>query len=127
MLRTASDGGGREIEGGGVDVGEEGAGSAAEDGADGGEEAERRGDNGVAGADPGGGHGQPQRVGAAGASYGMGYGAGFGGGVFEAKDLRAEDELLREADGFDGGEDLRADFFVLPGEIEHRDGLRIAY
>jgi len=53
-------------------------------------------------------------------------GAGFGGGVFEAKDLRAEDELLRGADGFDGGEDLRADFFVLPGEIEHRDGLRIA-
>ena len=32
----------------GVDVGEEGAGSAAEDGADGGEEAERGGDDGVA-------------------------------------------------------------------------------
>ena len=40
-------GGGGEIEGGGVDVDEEGAGSAAEDGADGGEEAEGCGDGGV--------------------------------------------------------------------------------
>ena len=46
-VQDGFDGGGREVEGGRVDVGEEDAGAAAEDGADGGEEAEGRGDNGV--------------------------------------------------------------------------------
>ena len=109
-----------------------------EDSADGGEEAERTGDNGVLpvvgcglpvagwdqGADAGGGEGQPEGVGAAGTAYGVGDGAGLGGGCFKAGDLGAEDELLREADGFDGGEDLIPDLGILAREIEHGDGLR---
>ena len=79
-----------------------GCGAAAKDGADGGEEAERSGDDGVAGADVGGGEGEPDGVGAAGAADGVRCGADGGGGEFEAGDLRAEDEVLRGADGFDG-------------------------
>ena len=94
----------------GVDVGEEGLGSAAEDGADGGEEAERSGDDGVCEgrvprrADSGGGEGEPEGVGSAGAADGVGGGAGGGGGVLEAGDLGAEDEMLGVADGFDGSD-----------------------
>jgi hypothetical protein len=33
---------------------------------------------------------------------------------------------LRGADGVDGGENLVAYLLVLPGKIEHGDGLRIA-
>ena len=101
-LQDLFDCGGGEVEGGGVDVGEEGRGAATENGADGGEEAERSGDDGVAGADVGGGEGKPDGVGAAGATDGVRCGAGDGGGLLEAGDLGAEDEVLRGTDGFDG-------------------------
>jgi hypothetical protein len=52
-------------------------------------------------------------------------GAGFGCDVFKGGDLRAKDELLRGADGFDGGENFMPDLFILAGEVEHRDGLGI--
>jgi len=97
-----SDSLGRKIEGGGVDISEKWCGAATEDGADGGEEAERSGDDGVAGADVGGGEGEPDGVGAAGTADGVRCGAGGCGGELEAGDLRAEDEVLGGADGFDG-------------------------
>ena len=118
------DGGGGEVEGGGVDVGEEGSGSAAKDGADGGEEAEGSGDYGVAGADAGGGHGQPEGVGAAGAAYCVRNMACGGCGGFKAFDLWAEDEALGGADFFDGGEYGFPYEIELTGEIKHGDGLR---
>ena len=84
-----------------------------------------RGDDGVSGADSGGGHGQPEGVGAAGAADGVGHGAGGRGGVLEAGDLRAEDELLRVADAFDGGKNFLANPGKLAGEIEHRNRLGV--
>lgn len=50
-------------------------------------------------------------------------GAGNGCCGFKAGDLGAEDELLRGADGFDGGEELLPDGGELAGEVEHGDGL----
>jgi hypothetical protein len=52
--------------------------------------------------------------------------AGFGGDVLKTGDRGAEDELLRGADGVDGGEDFVAYLLVLAREIEHGNGLRIA-
>ena len=45
----------REVEGAGIDVGENRCGTRAQDAADGGKEAEGGGEDGVAGADAGGG------------------------------------------------------------------------
>ena len=118
------DAGGVEVEGSRVDIGEQGRGTGAEDAADGGEEAEGRGDDGGAGADVEGGEGEPEGVGAAGAADGVGYAAGGGGGLLEAVDLGTEDEALTGTDGFDGREDLFADLGVLAAEVEHRDCLR---
>jgi len=115
---------GGEVEGDGVDVGQKGLGSAAEDGADGGEEAEGGSDNGIAGADVGGGEGQPEGVGSAGAADGVGHVAGLGGGTLEGVYGRAEDELLGGADLLDGGENFVANGGILPGEVEHGDGLK---
>lgn len=53
-------------------------------------------------------------------------GAGLSGGVLKGGDLRAEDELLRQADSLNCRKDFQPDFIILAGEIEHRDGLRIA-
>ena len=78
------DGLGVEVEGGEVDVGEDGMGSGAEDGGGGGEEAEGGGNDGVAGADAGGGEGEPKGVGAVGAADGVGDVEEGGGGLFEA-------------------------------------------
>ncbi len=131
-------GAGREVEGARVNIGEDGAGSSAEDGADGGEEAEGGGDDdvrrvgggGVEGADVGGGEGQPECVGAAGASYSVRDLTGYGCCCLKGRDLRAKDELLRGADGFDGSENFCADFLVLTGEVQHGNcwggGLRMA-
>ena len=66
-------GSGIEVEGGGVDIGEDGGGPGAENGADRGEEAEGGGDDGVARADSGCGQGQPESVGARGAADGVGH------------------------------------------------------
>lgn len=71
----------------------------------------------------GGGECEPDGVGSAGAADGVSGGAGFGGGGLEAGDLRAEDELLGGADGFDGVEELLPDGGELAGEVEHWDGL----
>src|SRR6202012_6000288 len=82
---------GGEVEGVGLDVREKGRRSAAQNGADCGEEAERSGDDSVAGANAGSGHGQPDGVGTAGAANGMRRGTGLCGSLFEAIYLRTED------------------------------------
>ena len=76
MISSAAAGG--EVEGGGVDIGQAEVGAAAEDGADCGEEAEWRGDDGVAaGRLFAGGQGEPDGVCAAGAADGVRHGAGW--------------------------------------------------
>ena len=116
-----------EIEGDGVDIGQQGLRAATEDGADAGEEAEGCGDDGIAGADVGCGQGEPDGVCTAGAADGVGYGAGLSGGLFEAGDLGAEDESLRGADRLDGIEKFLSDDSKLTGKIKHLNGLRIVY
>ncbi len=123
LLDCRLDGFWREVVGEGVDVGEQRLCPAAKDGADGGEEAEGRGDDGVPGPDSGAGHGKPEGVCAAGATDRVGDTAGAGGGCLEAADLGTEDELLRVADGLDGGEDLAANLRELPGQIKHHNRL----
>ena len=120
-----------EIEGEGVDIGEDGAGAGAEDRAGGSEEAEGRRDDGAAWlclaggvADACGGQREPEGVGSAGAADGVGDMAGLGGGGFKGGDLGAEDEALRGADGLDGGHELVAQLGKLSREVEHRHGLR---
>src|SRR5580658_2345738 len=60
-----------EVECGGVDVGEDGAGSGAHDGAGRGEEAERGGENPISGLHSRGGQSEPQSVGAGGTSHSL--------------------------------------------------------
>lgn len=114
-----------EVEGGGIDIGQERLRAAAKDGADTGEEAEGGGDDGVAGPDIGRGQGEPDGVGPAGAADGVGDSAGLSGGLFEADDLGAEDEALRGADGLDGIEQFFPDAGKLAGKIKHLNGLRV--
>ena len=114
-----SDGFGRQVIGYRVDVGEERLCAAAEDGAGGGEEAEGGSEDGVAGADVEGGHGEPERVGAAAAADTEGSSAGGCGALLEALDLRTEDELLRLADEGDGIHHLLANGGELTAKIEH--------
>ena len=71
--------------------------------------------------------GQPDRIGAAGAADGVRHGAGSSGGLFEAGDLRAEDESLRGADRLDRVEQFLPDAGKLAGKIKHLNGLRVAY
>ena len=56
----------------------------------------------------------------------MGHGAGGSGSFLEARNLRAEDELLRGTDSFDGGEQFFADTGKLPRKIKHLNGLLVA-
>ena len=72
-IQNRFDGGGLQIEGGRVDVGQQQRRSGAQNGADRGEKAEWRGDDGIAGTDAGGGQRQPERVGARGAAQRMGH------------------------------------------------------
>ena len=124
-------GGGGEIEGERVDVGKGGACAGAEDGACRGEEAEggsehyilRFGAQGLgAVADAGGGEGKPEGVGPAGAAKGVLGATSLGGGGFEAGDVGAEDEALRDADPLYGVHDLVAEGGELAGEVEEGDG-----
>ena len=116
----------REVEGEGVDVGEDGAGSGAENGASRGEEAKRGGDDSAAGlglaggvADAGRGEGEPKGVRAAGAADGVRHVAGQGGGGLKGLDLRPEDEALRGADGLNGGHEFITQPVELPCEVQH--------
>src|ERR1700722_8109765 len=67
-----------EIEGGGLNIGEDGAGSGAHDGAGRGEKAERGGGKAISGLHSRGGQGEPQGVGAGGTSYGLARAAEIG-------------------------------------------------
>jgi len=115
---------GREVQGLGVDVDEDSASAGADDGADGGEEAEGRGEDFVAGADAAGGEREPDGVGAGGAADAGGRAGELRGALLEGFQLRAEDELLGFADAVDGGANFVADAGVLPGQVQQRDRAR---
>ena len=97
-LRTASTADGVEVEGGGFDVGQQRSGPGAENGADRGEEAEGGGDDGMAGANSGGGQRQPEGVGARGAADGVGHAQLLRRGFFKGGNRLAQNELLRGQD-----------------------------
>ena len=113
------DGLGGEVQGVGIDVGEDGKGSGPEDGRGGGEEAEGRRDDCVTGADAARGEREPKSVGAAGATDSGGNMARGGGCLLKARGGRAEDELLVSADIFNGGHDLVANDGELTAEVKH--------
>ena len=117
------DGCGVEVEGGGVDVGEDGSGPGAEDGADRGEEAEGGGDDGVAGADAGGGQGQPEGVGAGGAADGVGHAQLRGRGALKGGDRLTEDKLLRLKYMRRRHPAVPVERLVLALEVQHGHGL----
>ena len=117
--RTASTADGVEVEGGRVDVGQQRRGPGAEDGADRGEEAEGSGDDGRAGADSGGGQGQPESVGARGAAHGVGHAQLDSGGFFKGGYRIAENELLRLKHLPDRVQQLLVERAVLAFEVQH--------
>ncbi len=95
VWRTAS---GREVEGALVNIGQQRRSSGAEDGAYCSEESKGGCDHGIARSDAERGEREPERVGAAGTTYGKGDSAGAGGGALEAVHRRAENKPLRVAD-----------------------------
>ena len=106
-----------------IDVGKDRTGSAAHDGAGRGEEGERRGQHQVAGTNPGGGHGQPQGIRAAGAGDGVIDPEKRRDFPFERGNLFAENQALRLANPVDGLANFGANGCVLPLEIEQRHRL----
>ena len=91
--------------------------------ADRGEKAEGGGDDGVAGADSGGGQRQPESVGARGAADGVGHAQLRGGGLFKCGNRLAEDKLLRLQYMADGFQQFLVEGLVLAFEVEHGHGL----
>ena len=119
-IQNSADGAWREVEGGGVDVRQDRGRPGAEDGADGGEEAEGCGDDGVAGADSGGGQGQPQGIGAGRAANSMGYSELRGGGALKGGYRLAKDKLLRLKHMVERLEQFLVQRLVLALEVQHR-------
>ncbi len=115
--------GGVQIEGRGVDVGQHGSGSGAENRADRGEEAERGGDDSLAGADPGGGKGQPECVGAGGAAKSMSHAQLPGRGPLKGGYRLAKDELLRLKHLGNRIQEFLMERDVLALEVQHGYGL----
>ena len=123
-VQNPLDGGRVQIECVGVDVGQQCGGSGAEDGADRGEEAERGGDHGYAGADAGGGQCQPQRVGARGAAQRVGHAQMLLGGALKGGYRLAQDKLLPLKHLLDRFQQLPVEWQVLAFEVQHRHRLR---
>jgi hypothetical protein len=118
------DGSSGEIEGSWVDIGQQRLRSATQDGADGCKEAEGRGDNRVAWADPRGGHGQPEGVGAACAAHSVWHLESGGRCALKGIHGRAENEALGRANLLDGREYFVANAGKLPGEVKHLNRLK---
>ena len=113
----AFDRGGREVEGDGIDVGEDRCGADVQDGVGDGDEGEGRDDDFIAFSDAEGEQGHVQACGAAADGDGVGDGVVCGKGGFERGEFGAEAEMGCAQDGGDGG-----DFgFGDVGEAE-RDG-----
>ncbi|MPN01654.1 hypothetical protein SDC9_148864 [bioreactor metagenome] len=112
--------GGIEVERHRVDVGEDRLRPDPDDGAGGGEKGEGRGDHFIARADSGLHQGDDQCVGTGGHADGVAAAAISRRLLFEFRDLVAEDEALRIADGFDGIHDLRFQGPVLRRQVQQR-------
>ena len=112
-----------QVEGGGIDVGQDGGGSGAQDGADRGEEAERGGDHGHAGADARGGLSQPQGIGARGAADGVGHAQTLFRCPLEGGHGFTEDELLRLQHMPKSFKQFRMERTILAFQVQHGDRL----
>ena len=121
-VESGFDGGGGKVEGFRVDIGEDGSGPGAKDGAYGGEKAEGCGEDGGIGADSGGGQGEPEGVGSGRAANCVGYPQLPGGGLLKLGDLLAKDKLLRLKHMIDGSQQFLVEGLVLAFEVEHGDG-----
>ena len=108
-----------KIEGGRIDVGQHRRGPGAQNRADRGEKAEGRGDDGLAGPNPGGGQRQPQRVGARGAAKGVGHAQLPGRGLLKGGDRLAENELLRLKHMAERLQQFLLERLVLALQVEH--------
>ena len=108
-----------QVEGSGVDVGQNRSGAGAEDGAHRGEEAERGGDDGRTGADSGGGQGQPEGIGARGAAQRVGHAQLLLGGALKGGYRLAKDELLRLKHVGDRIQQFLVERTVLALEVQH--------
>jgi len=125
-LRTVEngfDGNWAEVECGRFDVGEEWRGSGAEDGADGGEETEGGGKDGVAGTDASGGKREPEGVSTRGAADGVGHAQLCLSGTLEDGNLLTQNELAGIEDSTERFEEFVVERLVLALEVEHGDRL----
>ena len=116
-----------EVERRRVDVDEDGHGAEARDAACRREEAERRGDDLVAGPEIERHQRDEERVGAARDADRVLDAEVRGDGALEGLDLRAEDEVPVRRDALEGGAKLRHQRLILRGEVEERDGRGVGH
>ncbi len=114
---------GTQVVGVGVNIRENWRGTAAQDGAHRGKEAEGRGDDDISGADSGTRHGEPECVGTAGATDGVRRSARKCSSALKRGDLRTKDKLLRVANLCNGCQNLLTQSGELPSEIKHHNRL----
>jgi hypothetical protein len=123
VTENLGDGGEVEIEGAGIDIGEDGVGASAQYATGRGEKGKRRGEDGLAGrvADSSGREGEPEGIGAGGAADGGADRAEGSDGGFELDNLFAENELLAVADSLEGSKYLRSEGDILTPKVDDWD------
>lgn len=115
---------GVKIESGGLNIGEDGPGPGAHDGAGRREKAERRGENAISGLHSCSGQGQPDRVGPGGTSYSLARTAEICHFALELLHLRTQHVVLRGAHPPHSLQNFRANLLILALQIEHGNGFQ---